>query len=76
MRGATLEQATLQPNADISIHAPHARSDSMQEPGKTEREFQSTLLMRGATTLDSDIAGRYKISIHAPHARSDYYGIC
>ena len=48
----------------------------MQEPGKTEREFQSTLLMRGATTLDSDIAGRYKISIHAPHARSDYYGIC
>ncbi len=33
----------------ISIHAPHARSDSVRSCSCSASEFQSTLLMRGAT---------------------------
>ena len=52
MRGATLSSLVLCVNADISIHAPHARSDERQaviDPHVDE--FQSTLLMRGATKI-------------------------
>ena len=56
----------------ISIHAPHARSDErLVAEGKTEFQFQSTLLMRGATAERADPPFREHISIHAPHARSD-----
>ena len=38
------------PEAGISIHAPHARSDGLRHGlGVLARQFQSTLLMRGAT---------------------------
>ena len=60
--------------ADISIHAPHARSDvgSIDLP-TIRRPFQSTLLMRGATNLDEKSHVAFIISIHAPHARSDIF---
>ncbi len=38
-------------NAVISIHAPHARSDSTSEFVTSLHVFQSTLLMRGATLV-------------------------
>ena len=39
----------------ISIHAPHARSDTQHDIRKMERKkFQSTLLMRGATLVGQD----------------------
>ena len=72
MRGATIER--LQPlfDAVISIHAPHARSDSpVVTVASAAALFQSTLLMRGATRVRKERAGSVKISIHAPHARSD-----
>ena len=62
----------------ISIHAPHAGSDSvddLQHP-VILRVFQSTLPMRGASctvNLAFFISG---ISIHAPHAGSDQAGHC
>ena len=55
----------------ISIHAPHARSDSFQLILSTACGFQSTLLMRGATRVASEAHQLGRISIHAPHARSD-----
>ena len=59
-------------NLRISIHAPHARSDSPL-PVRPVRiaPFQSTLLMRGATKPSFLAAPPSSISIHAPHARSD-----
>ncbi len=36
-------------HADISIHAPHARSDDFSKSWEPGGKFQSTLLMRGAT---------------------------
>ena len=57
---------------NISIHAPHTRSDQIDSIWKTSFQFQSTLLIRGATSsflfFSSEIA---LISIHAPHTRSD-----
>ena len=51
MRGATARSGPPTRFTDISIHAPHARSDyagrRIRAPAD---EFQSTLLMRGATT--------------------------
>ena len=57
----------------ISIHAPHARSDSRRRSQTRSARFQSTLLMRGATELRTDADILDEISIHAPHARSDGY---
>ena len=72
MRGATAQHKSYGQLQAISIHAPHARSDSMAEYIKQAcKEFQSTLLMRGATVVASAICVRAVISIHAPHARSD-----
>ena len=72
MRGATKAQDLSDAAELISIHAPHARSDtrSMRRPFDAST-FQSTLLMRGATLLQVDGGTKDKISIHAPHARSD-----
>ena len=36
---------------EISIHAPHARSDQTARIRSSDSAFQSTLLMRGATSL-------------------------
>ena len=51
MRGATVYRVVGKwITADISIHAPHARSDLTAEQEIAGcRAFQSTLLMRGAT---------------------------
>ena len=72
MRGATRCRPAADPDAGISIHAPHARSD---QPYCQQRfysfKFQSTLLMRGATLRSMAVPMQHKISIHAPHARSD-----
>ncbi len=66
--GKLLECADL----PISIHAPHARSDSpLSRESRGRYEFQSTLLMRGATGSGGGRHRRHDISIHAPHARSD-----
>ena len=73
MRGATTLADMLDSIGYISIHAPHARSDSFLcfDPLATYK-FQSTLLMRGATARRLAVGGQRIISIHAPHARSDY----
>ena len=73
MRGATSACAFAVASPNISIHAPHARSDlRLKVLLNINPAFQSTLLMRGATcqgraACDFELA----ISIHAPHARSD-----
>ena len=65
---------TQQALPHISIHAPHARSDSIRAVRHWSRQkFQSTLLMRGATGDFVILRGDNRISIHAPHARSDVH---
>ena len=50
MRGATLTNQALEGMSEISIHAPHARSDLTTVLLAVQyNQFQSTLLMRGAT---------------------------
>ena len=50
MRGATASESGRAVPVPISIHAPHARSDTLREYRKAYTSlFQSTLLMRGAT---------------------------
>ena len=49
MRGATRRDFTQDSGQDISIHAPHARSDRAKAYQVISELFQSTLLMRGAT---------------------------
>ena len=72
MRGATELKAYLEEYRDISIHAPHARSDGPVFLFRINTKFQSTLLMRGATLQQGRLSTRTLcISIHAPHARSD-----
>ena len=56
---------------DISIHAPHTRSDDNPHPSLIAAIFQSTPLIRGATCVAVGIFIGMKISIHAPHTRSD-----
>ena len=57
MRGATFLYQSSTAAIKISIHAPHARSDSNQVEYVLRYEFQSTLLMRGATVKDADADG-------------------
>ena len=71
MRGATRHSQRKPHWHYISIHAPHARSDSMTATLRQITIFQSTLLMRGATHAGCRNAHVQQISIHAPHARSD-----
>ena len=49
MRGATGNTSSSDGVGNISIHAPHARSDSIPAFSFQSAIFQSTLLMRGAT---------------------------
>ena len=49
MRGATRAQEEYRRAQEISIHAPHARSDQCTCRLRRRSIFQSTLLMRGAT---------------------------
>ena len=51
MRGATAIMIAAILHLCISIHAPHARSDLIDELHAVKDKFQSTLLMRGATRL-------------------------
>ena len=58
----------------ISIHAPHAGSDSCVSRSFTRcSRFQSTLPMRGATFVRRPCFHKLPISIHAPHAGSDCF---
>ena len=55
MRGATWRRRRWFVSLYISIHAPHARSDTDEAARRAQRyQFQSTLLMRGATA-DSNV---------------------
>ena len=66
--------ASLSRSRLISIHAPHARSDTSIKDGIVSGlQFQSTLLMRGATKRRPGSRFTSEISIHAPHARSDLH---
>ena len=49
----------------ISIHAPHARSDFNARADKTDKKFQSTLLMRGATrsVISSSFASGFQSTL-------------
>ena len=58
-------------NPNISIHAPHTRSDTYVLNDGTQVLFQSTPLIRGATLSRFSITDSEEISIHAPHTRSD-----
>ena len=73
MRGATGLNRRTATSIDISIHAPHARSDARARALiRFFLVFQSTLLMRGATSHSGRRRQRRTIiSIHALHARSD-----
>ena len=56
----------------ISIHTPHAGSDSdCHSLLSWFIRFQSTLPMRGATRFHNRFSSDPKISIHTPHAGSD-----
>ena len=58
----------------ISIHTPHAGSDTpLCLCPCLDVEFQSTLPMRGATKVQGAIYRRFLISIHTPHAGSDIF---
>ena len=73
MRGATSSYiVAVRLQIDISIHAPHARSDTQDEP----LYFEITTISIHAPHARSDMilpreGGKFGISIHAPHARSD-----
>ena len=71
MRGATSARVLDDVAEQISIHAPHARSDYARHGGTIERDIS---IHAPHARSDSKIAasGHYDtISIHAPHARSD-----
>ena len=56
----------------ISIHAPHTRSDQIvMLLLHMQKKFQSTPLIRGATASQRAPTVISGISIHAPHTRSD-----
>ena len=71
MRGATCQRYIEVAPLDISIHAPHARSDLTPPPTNA-----GTAISIHAPHARSDLTrchrkGSRHISIHAPHARSD-----
>ena len=72
MRGATYRGVPYLAPVIISIHAPHARSDTRQ---RRARQMQRNFNPRSSCEerrLALVHAGRSAISIHAPHARSDW----
>ena len=77
MRGATPEGIGGDDGRAISIHAPHARSDSAgqaQNIARTAISIHAPHARSDATSGNTaTVAG---ISIHAPHARSDTAGDC
>ena len=75
MRGATVSILRYGQAAEISIHAPHARSDMQRKKALPEASGISI----HAPHARSDAIGKLRrcaerISIHAPHARSDSGG--
>ena len=72
MRGVTFVPAFANLDSEISIHTPHAGSDSTPSHAFDQSpEFQSTLPMRGVTEEFCYSHEIYGISIHTPHAGSD-----
>ena len=72
MRGATAPYCTSNQACQISIHAPHARSDQrglMMSCRPSDFNPRSSCEERRPCTCQS--IQQYFISIHAPHARSD-----
>ena len=73
MRGATSRLFRMRSISLISIHTPHAGSDTAVLSDLTLHvRFQSTLPMRGATSLLRNRGTVAAISIHTPHAGSDF----
>ena len=71
-RGATTKVCSGDGEYQISIHAPLAGSDPMDESLTIQNiQFQSTLPSRGATDDRSYRVVHQRISIHAPLAGSD-----
>ncbi len=76
MRGATLEYQYLHILSDISIHAPHARSDERVRRGIHIAHIISIHAPHARSDHPPESQeGFVLISIHAPHARSDAHNI-
>ncbi len=72
MQGVTQDFRQCVCRSSVSIHTPHAGSDTLDAEPETDRAaFQSTLPMQGVTWLEKDNGGRQDVSIHTPHAGSD-----
>ena len=72
MRGATYTECEDDPDNDISIHAPHARSDKMIKATWGSASIISIHAPHARSDSVLSLARRCElISIHAPHARSD-----
>ena len=72
MRGATYALTVQAPGEQISIHAPHARSDLQREVVLRVKLVISIHAPHARSDGLSRLgAHRRRISIHAPHARSD-----
>ena len=78
MRGATPSNIIWSTTSEISIHAPHARSD--KDIVYEVRGVDSISIHAPHARSDCRVRGVLKeagtISIHAPHARSDEEAIC
>ena len=74
MRGATLQRTETWRVRDISIHAPHARSDWRSDGPAADSCFRISIHAPHARSDDGRddlVRDPALISIHAPHARSD-----
>ena len=70
--GATASRANGMEQKNISIHAPHMGSDTINSLRQAfQLQFQSTLPTWGATYLSQNKIHNLSISIHAPHMGSD-----
>ena len=77
MRGVTNHNGDCIVNDGISIHTPHAGSDSPKLCSmRLSAGFQSTLPMRGVTLRLCSASPPSCISIHTPHAGSDIKRAC
>ena len=71
MRGATVEELDELHKEQISIHAPHARSDSLLEQYRGRPLISIHAPHARSDSRAADTRYLQQISIHAPHARSD-----
>ena len=72
MRGATRRNLTQDGRQDISIHAPHARSDRATRAASSSiLHFNPRSSCEERPVPSASRTLLYRISIHAPHARSD-----